>query len=164
MALVGVWVEYSCWGNEAVCESAHVVPDDGSACGLASAEQAASPCVDCETAESAEGDAVGRDGVIIEPATYDASQPGSLFLDGSFANAFERGFEVGHFCVHSFGDGVPVDCVLAVTSSGSCDVRESEEIEGFRAAFLASAAVRLRESSEFDQAGFVRVEFQSECV
>ena len=107
MAAIGVWVEDDRWGKKLFREPSHMSPSSGSVCGLASSSQGGAPSTDDLPSEPRNGDAVGWDGVIIQPSTDNAAEPLSLFFDGGRPDAEKVLSYLSYLLVHPSCDGMP---------------------------------------------------------
>src|SRR5215210_5106943 len=105
--------------------------------------------------EGTQGPVIGRDGVIVEEAGHDLSEPRYLSGDRLMPSP-QFLLDVLELRPHPVAPGLAHEQELALARLAA-DEGEAEEVEGFRFAKAAPSPLGRRAASERDQAGLVRM-------
>jgi len=130
----------------------HIMP-------LAAPPERLQPHLDHMIPERRDAPRVCRHGVVGEVARHDAFQPFSLFGYALMQAVPHLLFYLCEFGPHTFAHGLPLEQELAAVAFRA-DMREPQEVESSQPPCPRVRSVRLRVTSERDQAGFLRVQFQ----
>ena len=139
----------------------HALP--GQPADLAPPPERAAP-VPCDIIiEGIDRPAVGGNGKVIEEAVHHLLQIQPLLCDRPVHHPLYRLFDLPEPFPQSFPNGVPQD-EIASPLAGSADMREAEEGEGLRLATSLCLAIARRKAPEFNDPGFLRMQFQPELL
>jgi hypothetical protein len=106
--------------------------------------------------------AVGRHPVVPDVSTHNRPQPLAHFRDGVVHASFEFGFHLAQLRLQPFTNRLPQNREPSIAPLLSADVREAEEVEGFRFPFSTLLPVLGRERSELQKPRFLGMQFQAE--
>ena len=113
--------------------------------------------------ELAERRKVGGHGVVVEEASDHLRQPSPLFGDRPVHLPPQLLLDFLELGPHAVPPGFPLEQKFA-PAAAAADMGEPQEIEGLRFAEPAPLAPCRSKAAELDQAGFVRMELQSELL
>ena len=143
-------------------EALHPFPCPSVASSLATAANHAKPLTSDLVHETADAVTVARDGMIIQPALHNASQPSSRVAKGVVHSLSQFRLDRLERGTHAFGYRVSMDREPAVLSSLGTLVREAKKVESFRSAFAAPFTAFARIATELDQTRFPIIQLQAE--
>src|SRR3954452_18765104 len=107
--------------------------------------------------EGTQSPVIGRDGVIVEEAGHDLSEPRSLDRDRLMPSPPQLLLDVLELRPHPVAAGLAHEQELALARLAA-DEGETEEVEGVRFAKAASGPFGCHAAAERDQAGLVRMQ------
>src|SRR5215210_337742 len=113
--------------------------------------------------EGTQSPVIGRDGVIVEEAGDDLSEPNPLDGDRLMPSPPQLLLDVLELRPHPVAPGLAHELELALAGLAA-DEGEAEEVEGFRFAKGAPGPFGRRVASERNQAGLLRMKRQRESV
>src|SRR6266581_2776666 len=143
-------VEVTRLGQPVIGDPLHPLP--GRAVLLAASAKRLPPEADDDVAEAAECMAVGRHGVVVEPAGDDLPQPAPLFGYRLMPASPEFLLERTQLGAHPVAPRLPLE-QEAAASGAAANMREPQEVEGLRLAQPAPLAIGRGEAAKLDQPG-----------
>ena len=142
-------------------EPLHPIPGQSSL--LAAPAKDAMPVVTDREAEVGQGVPVARHSVVADVPAHDGPQPRAGFRHGGVHAPPQLGFHLAQLGLQPFANRLPKN-QKASLARPAADVREAEEVEGFRFTQTGALPVLGRVAAELQQARLFRVQLQLELA